>query len=377
MKGCEKMFSIIDEIRRIRKDGKMNIDATNTNRYSIVLKERDGTNTAYCFTSPIYNAKTKQLVRGTFSRQDNAYTFHGSNSTTTVYKSLITIKNEKFSLSVRLGCGALRYQDGVMVGEYVSVIPSLNGITVIADTPAFTFSVEAITKDGFVRKNSKYFAFMKEGFRPYFSVSPICSFDKSNVYPATIKENESGNAHTYSVTAHGGSQVVFEINLYEPKLFSDTTVESAAPKENNAFGASAFIGKTNAFGEQWLYSRPDLPKIADLKTAEIKKALLHIPYFSKDPHELSVYVPKMRFCSFGSTWNNKKPSSSQKTKTTADDGYITLDLTGIISSKFDSRLKYSEGIILKNENSTENCVALATADNYSAPQILELRYKPL
>ena len=371
------MFSIIDEIKRIRKDRNINIDPTNTNKYSIVLKESDGTNTAYCFSSPIYNTRNKHLVHGSFSIQGNTYSFLGINSTITIYKSLITIRNEEIGISIRLGCGDLKYQNGVVVGENVTVMPSLNGITVLVDKDFFTFTTETITKNGFDRKNSKYYAFMKEGFRPYFSISPICSFDKSSVYPATIKEKESDNAHTYSVTGHGGTQLLFEINLYEPKLFGDTTVESATPKENNAFGAAAFIGKTNAFGEQWLYSRPDLSKISNLQNTEVTKALLHIPCFTKHPVELSVYVPKMRFCSFGSTWNNKKPSSSVKTKSTANNGYLTIDMTDIICNTFDNRLKYTEGIILKNENSNTDCVALATADNYSTPQILEIRYRPL
>ena len=66
-----------------------------------------------------------------------------------------------------------------------------------------------------------------------------------------------------------------------------------------------------------------------------------------------------------------------KTKSTANNGYLTIDMTDIICNTFDNRLKYTEGIILKNENSNTDCVALATADNYSTPQILEIRYRPL
>ena len=44
--------------------------------------------------------------------------------------------------------------------------------------------------------------------------------------------------------------------MYERKLFLDTTVESKNIDVNNAFGSIAFIGNTDIFGEQWLYSRP-------------------------------------------------------------------------------------------------------------------------
>lgn len=378
MKRGEKMFSILSEIRQLRNTDSFNVDSSNRNRYAVILKESDATNTAYFFSSPIYNRTTKKLLLGSFSKDNDVCSYYGSNCKVTVHKSLITLKNDEVSISINLGCGELRYQNGMMTGNGVSIIPSLNGITVIADCASFSFTTETVIKKAFERKNTKYFALMKQGFIPYYSICPICSFQKDEVHPATIiEEATDGYVRTFSINAHGGSQVVFEINLYEPKLFGDTTVESAAPRENNAFGSSAFIGRSTVFGEMWLYSRPELSRISELKNSEIKKALLHIPCFSAAPPELSVYEPKMRFCSFGSTWNNKKPSNDSKSKTTAHSGYITVDLTQKLKGDLDSKLRYTEGIILKNEDPLHKCAAIATADNYSAPQILEIRYTPL
>ena len=75
--------------------------------------------------------------------------------------------------------------------------------------------------------------------------------------------------------------MLFEANLYESKQIQDTTVESANPEVNNAFGGTAFIGNTTEFGEQWLYSRPDYSKFSELTDRQIIKAVLHMPKLNR------------------------------------------------------------------------------------------------
>ena len=74
--------------------------------------------------------------------------------------------------------------------------------------------------------------------------------------------------------------ILFEINLYERKLFLDTTVESKNIGVNNAFGSIAFVGDTEQFGEQWLYSRPAFSLISELYEKSLNYAVLHIPKYS-------------------------------------------------------------------------------------------------
>jgi hypothetical protein len=166
----------------------------------------------------------------------------------------------------------------------------------------------------------------------------------------------------------------FEINLYESKLFQDTTVESACPDRNNAYGAIGFIGNTKQFGEQWLYSRPDFSKIPDLTSKRIDKVLFHIPVLNGCSDTLDVFIPEKRFCSFGSTWSNKINVSQRVSSANNDGRYITIDSTNLFTSPNDHELIYNEGLILKKPKGNTN-VAISTGDCYFAPQILEIKFK--
>lgn len=172
-----------------------------------------------------------------------------------------------------------------------------------------------------------------------------------------------------------GDALSFELNLYEQKVFQDTTVESANPSENNAFGGIALLGTTPWYGEQWLYTRPDLSKIPELYSVYVKKVLLHIPCLHSTGAKLSVVTPTARFCSFGSTWNNKIGQTEQRAVAEKKGKYVTVDLTETFTNPAEQRLLYTEGIVLKPGNTKEGFTALATGDNYGLPQILEVQYE--
>ena len=56
------MNEIIKKIINLRSKEFVAFDETNINRYSIVVKEADGTKTAYYFSSPIYNSENDKLI---------------------------------------------------------------------------------------------------------------------------------------------------------------------------------------------------------------------------------------------------------------------------------------------------------------------------
>lgn len=62
MKGDNKMNSILGEISTLRKGAPLVIDYKNSNRYRLVAIEPNGTKTAYYFSSPIYNSRTRKSV---------------------------------------------------------------------------------------------------------------------------------------------------------------------------------------------------------------------------------------------------------------------------------------------------------------------------
>ena len=65
------MISIIKEIEKLRLNKEYSIDRSNTNRYSVVVNESDGSKTYYCFSSPIYNYKTGKIIDLKFKNDGN------------------------------------------------------------------------------------------------------------------------------------------------------------------------------------------------------------------------------------------------------------------------------------------------------------------
>ena len=167
----------------------------------------------------------------------------------------------------------------------------------------------------------------------------------------------------------------YEINLYEPKLFRDTTVESRYPTENNAFGSVAFLGRTNTYGEQWLYSAIDISKMPELLDRKILKALWHLPQYTNNDRAISAFGVSSRFCSFGSTWQNKIQETERITGSIIQEGYQTLDITSIITDKDTPYLIQSEGLILKPKGEDRGFLTVATGDSCLTPQILEISFR--
>ena len=143
---------------------------------------------------------------------------------------------------------------------------------------------------------------------------------------------------------------------------------------NNAFGSVGFIGTTKEFGEQWLYSRPDISKMPELMGKKILRAVLHIPKFNKSDVELMASTVSSRFCSFGSNWNNKRSESISLPDPTINDNYIDVDLMPILTDR-SGWLIHNEGFILKSKKKNSGFSVIATGDNYLAPQILEINYR--
>ena len=54
------MKSILNEIRKLRRNDYLKIDYYNDNRYRIIVDNINGTKSAYCFSTPIYNYLSKK-----------------------------------------------------------------------------------------------------------------------------------------------------------------------------------------------------------------------------------------------------------------------------------------------------------------------------
>ena len=375
------MNSILGEISTLRKGAPLVIDYKNSNRYRLVAIEQNGTKTAYYFSSPIYNNRTRKAIDMKFhSKGGVAYTT-GSNANITVGSS-IRMENSEGSCVISLSEQITRISETEIVYTNKRIYPTANGIALRSfcnDGNGCAFSVEISKPFLEVRANDKYFALMSERFRPFVSFSCIGTSDANGniIAPAKISYQKiTDRKYAVSVIPCSslGKSVLIEANLYEPKLFQDTTVESKNAKVNNAFGSTGFIGSTKEFGEQWLYSRPDFTKMSELNDKKILRAILHLPKLNTGAVELTSSKVAARFCSFGSTWNNKKGATSSLFESLITEDYIDLNLMPLLANK-SGRLVKEEGFILKAKKKDSGFAVIATGDSYFAPQILEINYR--
>lgn len=375
------MNSISNEISRLRKGVPLVIDYKNSNRYRVIAVESDGTKTAYYFTAPIYNNRTRKAVDMKFHSNGETIYSTGSGTNTTISNS-IRMENAEGFCVVSLSDHTKLISEHEAICGSDRIFPTTNGVafgTDCHDGKHYTFNVEISKPFLEVRANDKYFALMSEKFKPFVTVSCLGTSDSTGniISPAKVtyqKISDLKYAITISPCSTLGKCVFFELNLYEAKLFQDTTVESKNPKLNNAFGSVGFIGNTTEFGEQWLYTRPDFSKLNDLSDKKLMRAILHLPRLNRSAVELIASKVSARFCSFGSTWDNKIAEASVIADSLITDHYIDLNMMPILADGF-GRLVQGEGFILKAKKKDSGFAVITTADNYFAPQILEINYR--
>ena len=374
------MKSVIDEIALLRHGKRLHPDTSNSNPYQIVAMEDSGLKTAYCFSVPIYNQVTRKLVDLTFQKAENGLIASGSSAKIRA-DDVIQLSNDEGSCCLETPDKQTATQDNTIHYGRTKVTPTLNGVflripCLFCEQAWLRMQYNGNTNA--VRTNLQSFSLMSEKFRPFITVSCIGAADEAGkIIAPCFVESEKKNDQEYLLLFKQNSieakYVHIEINLYAKKLFQDTTVESLHPKKNNAFGGTAFIGRTELFGEQWLYSRPDFSVLPDLYDKRIRKAVLHLPAYCKKA-DIKAHMLETRFCSFGSNWNNKRTSSSKAILLRKGAYYYHLDLTQVVTNEV-GFIRYTEGFILKKDNKESAFSAISTGDSFFAPQILEIVYE--
>ncbi len=376
------MLSILSEIAQLRRGRPFVIDRTNTNRYCVLLQEEDGSRTAYYFSAPLYNLHTRKAVDLKFKPGENRAHLTGSNAQITV-SDTIRLENPEGCCVLYKGAGLTGVTKHKLSYGGDILLPTTNGVAYKAvrkDGAPIRFDLEVGKPSMEVRSNDKYFALMSETFRPFVIVSAIgtVNADGEVIAPATVSYQRVSDCRcrlTVTPCSPFGEGVMFECNLYEPKLLQDTTVESRNPNTNNAFGGTAFIGSTALFGEQWLYARPDVSKFSGLTNKRIRKAILHLPKHNGASVELRASQVMARFCSFGSNWNNKIAAGGTVTDTVLNSRYQDLDVTALLTNPQTGYMTYTDGWILRPRVKDSGFSVIATGDSCYAPQIFEINFK--
>lgn len=372
------MESIIKEISKLRNGRPLQIDRNNSNRYRIVTGEYDGSKTSYCFSVPIYNKRNGKLADFSFKHNGGISYVSGSTAEISVSDYIMLDTGNNFcriSIPKRTD-----YNSNVIRCEDTEISPTLNGVVIKADCTRkknYKFNLRVGQPFMNARKNDKYFSLMTEDFKPFVTVSAVGTVGAGNqiISPAVIREEVVGDRE-YIIevisSSPAGRYILFEVNMYEPKLFQDTTVESANPHINNAFGGTAFLGHTSLFGEQWLYTRPDFSRIPELMGRRVKKTVLHIPQLNSNNSLLSAYRIPNRFCSIGSNWDNKVTSGPLAATSEISNGYQSIDVSDLITEGNSKCITVTDGLILKSNTKNKSFSAISTGDSYFAPQILEV-----
>lgn len=376
------MNSVFEEIEKLRDGRCVNIIEPMTNRYTVLCQETDRTKTAYCFSVPVRSIKTNDIVNLRFHHSKYGSVFYGSEAK--------IIVNDKVEMINRYGRCNLAFQGKISKktenAVYINhnnycleIRPTLNGLLLIMDCddmqfqPMITLCSDCAFQS--TRTNDKYFSIMRKEFIPFVTVSCIGVLNaRGNVIaPCEVhskKIDDWAYTFTFSSINKAKSRVAIEINIQETKLFQDTTVESEHPELNNAFGGTAFLGVSKDFGEQWLYSRLVITNIPQLQGKRILKTILHIPQIGHSVTPLTVNRISTRFCSFGSTWQNKIAITDPVAESSASNGYHHLDVTrllGNLNKKFDNFVIRAKSI--------GNPVVIPTGDSFYAPQILEVQFQ--
>lgn len=377
------MNEVLNEIKKLRKDNTLHIDRTNKNPYRLVVNEEDGSRTAYYFSVPIYNLNTRRLLRPCFVNVQGGYIYAGSTAEITVRGDTFYCRSKSAACHIIFDGGVFQENNGVLQNDLFSLSATLNGVACCGrqekDTTAKCV-LHMETPVMSVRSNGRSFSLMNSEFHPSVTLSGITGLDSFGcaVAPLDIHyRNLSEKDYEIEIFANSSycQKVLFEINMHISKLFQDTTVSSLQADANNAFGGVAYIGNTARFGEEWLYTRLDYDYMKEMIGREIRRTILHLPKWDNCSVPLSAFSVTSRFCSFGSTWNNRVQETYKIGDSMIDKGYHHIDLSGYLVDDRVRALQHREGMILRSKEKDSGCTIVSTGDSYCAPQILEINYR--
>ena len=375
------MYSTVEAICALRGELCLDISEELHSRYCVNVREKEAT-VSYYFSAPIRALTGGPLLNMEWlCEEDDVFVHHASGCSVYVRADSILFKSPsdtvrvQFSASEKWSCKGKE-----LVGEKVRLECTLNGIGVRIfgekkEQVAVCVTPSCLDYD--TRVNSKFFAIMKSKFHPVFTVSILGSSLEGGVLaPLVLKSQFHKSIKKYristSVPDTCAGDVWMEMNMYEPKLLQDTTVESASPKENNAFGSVAFVGYSDVFDEQQLYIKFDYSRFTEMKHKHLVGVRLWLPLLSSQS-TLEAYAMNTRFCSFGSTWNRRVPHSKVKLPVVQKKDFCCVDLSQTMIDA-SGRLKFSNGLLLKAAGGEGMVCILTTGDNYMAPPILEFKY---
>lgn len=344
--------------------------SSNTNVYRLLIETGGGINAYYC-SVPLYS-NDKSLINPKWSKTAGGARFDGVNARIECSDEKIILSNSKGSVEISFsGCILLE--------------PTYNGVLAKCDSDKTKLTIKS-SKTMPIYDNGSCFALMHGDNVPFLTICCLYGCNDKEQYPIKIYSEgvtEESNIFVYNVGLegkNGTTDMFFEINLYTPKMIFDTTVSSAEPEKNNAYGGVAFLGHTEEFGEQYLYTRFDCSQFWDLNSYEVKEANLYLPAYGGERASeagqavLSLNDLNFPWCSFGTTWENKVNPSTVLSEIRKQLKYEIADVTDIVKRIMARKELRDFGMVIKASRGY-GCRIVSTGDNYYRPQILEIKLK--
>ena len=353
------MEDIKKEFVRFTKNREEDILMNDNNPYRILRKTNRDLSVYYC-SLPIFIHG--HLLNPLWVKSGDCYIYEGINARICVAGERVIMENENGKAEVSFD------------GE-VELQPTYNGIVAESSENNVKVFIRA-DADRCVRENGSFWALMKSEYQPFFVLSGLFGRVKGGLCPLKMKAKREKDE--FEVTIEGGTdteKLLFEMNLHVPKLIFDTTVESKNPAKNNVFGSVAFLGRTEEYGEQWLYSRIDSMRMSDLSGYRVESAKLYLPRLDNGVSgKLEAYKLGSVWCSFGISWDTKVAFSEKMKGVKSWGSYEEIEISDIVRDMLRVKEARNPGFVIKSREGS-NCIAVATGDSYYRPQILKIQLK--
>lgn len=353
------MEDIEKEFVRFTKNREEDILLNDNNPYRILRKTNRDLSAYYCSLPVFVHGR---LLKPFWVKRENGRIYEGINARICVADGRVIMENENGKAEVRFD------------GE-VELQPTYNGIVAESSENNVKVFIRA-DADRCVRENGSFWALMKSEYQPFFVLSGLFGRVKGRSYPLKMEAKREKDG--FEITIAGGTdteKLLFEMNLHVPKLIFDTTVESKNPAKNNVFGSVAFLGRTEEYGEQWLYSRIDGMRMSDLSGYRVESAKLYLPRFENSVGgKLEAYKLGSVWCSFGTSWDTKAEFTEKMNEAESRGRYEEIDISDIVRDMLRVKEARNPGFVIKSRKSS-GCMAVATGDSYYRPQILKIQLK--
>ena len=367
-------------LQHLRGDDNIAEIKDESSRHKITFDEKHGF-CAYYFSVPIRDGENN-IVSSDFSSDGEKHCLRGTSGIITV-DTAVTFEAADTRIHVTFSDAEEWYRAGRdIVCRDMKLSPTLNGVVLhkyIRRGGTTELYISAAHHTGDIRANSKYFALMKQRFVPQFSVSAI-GVQSDNKFGALLLDDYTLEADgKYKLTFYSpdtDGEMCIEFNMHEQKLVQDTTVESAHPGENNAFGTTAFIGHSDTFGAQQFYLKFNYPALGDLAKTRITSVRLYMPVLGGSMPPVEALHMDNRFCSFGSTWNKRVKPSGRILPVTYQNGFCCVDLSNVMIDGA-GLLRFSNGFHLRTCRDSVGYSVLATGDSHLFPPVLEVHYEEI